>query len=1111
MNLWYIIILLTIQGLALRCCEGQSSDFFGDKGPWEEDEWDEGSAASEKDDDSGFESGGTIHEEEHDKEHAQQLPKIARTFTTGRFVTSGEGENKGGSTEDDGRYSNSNRNKDHESSSGGFTSGINFAKIGDALDVMRKLKKAKSDQEFANRLKSGPENLGVAFKTFEQLSGLWISVMHRIWRVWKAKGAKVVMHSIVDDLINATGRTIARKADDLLSVAKGIKEEKVNVDFTRNISRKNKTPEKGNVTAKNAPGKSSDYSREKNQGGTFLDTFDAKKKGALDEERTRDEKHYKIRNAHVAQHVSRVTKLSVGNQKPANFGMQRKTKSQRTKNSKGWRSSGSSRSNSQPENARVAATNTHSRSTMESKAETLETLKINFTARENKSHPRPSINHTFPLKDFHMQRKKSLSENEASTKKHINHNNMEISKTGANFTSKRSKQLILRLPNKKVVTNSHQGDTVNRMHEKTYSKSMNTPFNIEKIVFHLNGERRKIAVNETNLGANRYGNKFKANEVDSKIFNDLTWQNNDKKANDSKISGSGETQTGVKTSKQLPDKDKLIKSGVAKKKQSLKTQHVSHNVNRRPLKRLRHFGIKEYIKDRENSSTGREIANANKTMLEKHNHGSNSVGSRMMVNLDFTSGTARGHNGGSDSRQRKDSSKKSGSTRLQTSESKNKHKEHKFSGLNNTMTSDNDTVKEDNSREASSESDKRKDVVKPAPKSFDPEQIDNVTSSTKRRDGKHESLQLSSTQTSKKVRHNMLFKSKRVIDAHAGEARNGDALTSHTHLASLLTTSSDDGVYSIGNVIQDPRKKSSIMRYTNSDDKNTQTFHNLKKSIVKLQNEVIVLETAMADVAKRLGIVERKTEKASPNPVTVRRPLKPYSPYHSSAFASEREATEYFDKDMGTDLPASPHRYNSERIEIPISSLHRDANAPAALLHDEVVDEIPQDITRPGETLHGSKHVSLPLGAGFEDRSENHDILRPIVNIIVPNSKEDVLSPYTTCIPRCQNGGICVDGNICRCPTFFSGRGCERFSVRELLEGSKRRNMLYSTIKIPRVPWSELPNVQELDGTLRPSSRSSALSNNDSDLKQDLGPRDAFVIKKQPLELSSIAMEMPKI
>ena len=53
------------------------------------------------------------------------------------------------------------------------------------------------------------------------------------------------------------------------------------------------------------------------------------------------------------------------------------------------------------------------------------------------------------------------------------------------------------------------------------------------------------------------------------------------------------------------------------------------------------------------------------------------------------------------------------------------------------------------------------------------------------------------------------------------------------------------------------------------------------------------------------------------------------------------------------------------------------------------------DIVRPGETFHGSKHESLPLGAGFEDRSENHDILRPIVNIIVPNNKEDVFSPYS--------------------------------------------------------------------------------------------------------------------
>lgn len=36
----------------------------------------------------------------------------------------------------------------------------------------------------------------------------------------------------------------------IFSMFPGIKEEKVNIDFTRNISRKNKTPEKGNVTAK---------------------------------------------------------------------------------------------------------------------------------------------------------------------------------------------------------------------------------------------------------------------------------------------------------------------------------------------------------------------------------------------------------------------------------------------------------------------------------------------------------------------------------------------------------------------------------------------------------------------------------------------------------------------------------------------------------------------------------------------------------------------------------------------------------------------------------------------------------------------------------------------
>ena len=536
-----------------------------------------------------------------------------------------------------------------------------------------------------------------------------------------------------------------------------------------------------NLCLLDAPGKPSDHFREKNQGGTFLNAFDAKKEGALDEESANDAKKYKIGNEHVTQHLSRVTKLSVGNKKPANFEMRGKTKLQKTKNPKGWRSSSSSPSNSRPENARMATTNTHNTSNMKSKAETLEKLKINFIEKGNKSHSRPKGNLTSPQNVFYIERKKSLLENEASTKNHISRNKMDISKTGATFTSKGTEHVVLRLQNKKVVTSSRQGVKENRVYEQANSKSLNPPLNVEKIVFHLNGERKKIAVSERKLGPNRYRNKVKANEVGSKISSNLTWQNSDKKANDSNISGSGETQKGVKNSKQLPDKDKQIKSGVAEEKQSLKTQHVFQNFTRRPLKRLHHFGKKEYNKDRENSSTGRDIVNVNKTTLEKLNHGPNSAGSRMTVDLDFGSATAHGHKSGSGAQQRKDNSKKSGSTRVQESDPKNKRKGHKFSGLNNTMTSDNYIVNEDTSRVASGESDKRKDVVKTGPKSFDPEQIANVTStsSTKRRVDKHETLQLSSTRTSKKVRQNTPFKPKLVRDAHAGEARNGKSYFLH--------------------------------------------------------------------------------------------------------------------------------------------------------------------------------------------------------------------------------------------------------------------------------------------------------------------------------------------
>ncbi|XP_032240496.2 mucin-3A isoform X2 [Nematostella vectensis] len=80
-----------------------------------------------------------------------------------------------------------------------------------ALDVMRRLKNTKSDEELARTLNSGPESLGVSFKTFERLSRLWISILHRIWRVWKAKGAKRVMHSIANRLVLHAGTSLAPK------------------------------------------------------------------------------------------------------------------------------------------------------------------------------------------------------------------------------------------------------------------------------------------------------------------------------------------------------------------------------------------------------------------------------------------------------------------------------------------------------------------------------------------------------------------------------------------------------------------------------------------------------------------------------------------------------------------------------------------------------------------------------------------------------------------------------------------------------------------------------------------------------------------------------------
>lgn len=92
-----------------------------------------------------------------------------------------------------------------------------------------------------------------------------------------------------------------------------------------------------------------------------------------------------------------------------------------------------------------------------------------------------------------------------------------------------------------------------------------------------------------------------------------------------------------------------------------------------------------------------------------------------------------------------------------------------------------------------------------------------------------------------------------------------------------------------------------------------------------------------------------------------------------------------------------------------------------------------------------------------------------------------------------------MDRNTCRCPTFFTGDHCERFSLRDLLESPNPRVRPYR--KLQRVVVSEPPDRQLLDGTLNLDSASPALEYRD--LNQDLEPGKEFVAKQQPVEIAS--------
>lgn len=185
MNLYVILLPLVIQGLALGCCEEYDADDVSGEGSWDQDDWNRSGDTSTGEDDNftGFKSGSSSTDKAEDDEQPKFYPRISQTHSNRIFVTSGGGEDKGGSKHD-GRSHYSSENSGNQENNEDFGSSMDLSKVGDAIDVMKRLKKAKSDQEFAKKLRSG---------------------------------AKVVMHSIVNDMVHNAGRAITQKLGKMLN------------------------------------------------------------------------------------------------------------------------------------------------------------------------------------------------------------------------------------------------------------------------------------------------------------------------------------------------------------------------------------------------------------------------------------------------------------------------------------------------------------------------------------------------------------------------------------------------------------------------------------------------------------------------------------------------------------------------------------------------------------------------------------------------------------------------------------------------------------------------------------------------------------------------------
>lgn len=86
------------------------------------------SSTGEDDNFTGFDSGWSSADRGRNDEGPRTYPRISRTFSNKRFVTSGVGEDNGGSQDDDGSQSKSNGSQDQGSAYENFESNTDLAK-----------------------------------------------------------------------------------------------------------------------------------------------------------------------------------------------------------------------------------------------------------------------------------------------------------------------------------------------------------------------------------------------------------------------------------------------------------------------------------------------------------------------------------------------------------------------------------------------------------------------------------------------------------------------------------------------------------------------------------------------------------------------------------------------------------------------------------------------------------------------------------------------------------------------------------------------------------------------------------------------------------------------